>query len=88
MLNGAQVAVEFTTPSAAAANVRALIDAGIPTVVGTTGWYEALPGIERQVKERKDKLVFDSLPDDPGHLITVKLSYGVFHLDFSTLHKI
>ena len=57
MLNGAQVAVEFTTPSSAPANVRALIDTGIPTVVGTTGWYEALPGIERQVKERNGALL-------------------------------
>ena len=37
-LNGAEVAVEFTTPASAAANVRGLIAAGIPTVVGTTGW--------------------------------------------------
>ena len=57
MLNGAQVAVEFTTPESAAANVRALIESGVATVVGTTGWYDALPGIEQQVRERNGALL-------------------------------
>lgn len=38
---GAQVAVDFTVPSATEANVHALIDAGIHAVVGTTGWDDA-----------------------------------------------
>ncbi|HEX7806619.1 MAG TPA: 4-hydroxy-tetrahydrodipicolinate reductase [Cellulomonas sp.] len=37
---GAQVAVDFTVPSATEGNVHALIDAGIHAVVGTTGWTE------------------------------------------------
>jgi 4-hydroxy-tetrahydrodipicolinate reductase len=37
-LNRADVAVEFTEPSAAAANVRACLAAGCPVVTGTTGW--------------------------------------------------
>jgi 4-hydroxy-tetrahydrodipicolinate reductase len=57
MLNGAQVAVEFTGPSSAAANVRGLIDAGIPAVIGTTGWYEELPELESQVRTRKGALL-------------------------------
>jgi 4-hydroxy-tetrahydrodipicolinate reductase len=35
---GAQVAVDFTVPSATEANVHALIDLGVHAVVGTTGW--------------------------------------------------
>lgn len=57
VLNGAQVAVEFTTPASAAANVGALIAAGIPTVVGTTGWYDALPVIAAEVKKRNGALL-------------------------------
>ena len=38
MLAGAQVAVEFSVPSATDANVHALLDAGVHVVVGTTGW--------------------------------------------------
>jgi len=41
---GAQVAVDFTIPSAAEANVHALLDAGISVVVGTTGWTEESRG--------------------------------------------
>lgn len=37
-LGGVDIALEFTSPEAAAANVRRLIEAGIPTVCGTTGW--------------------------------------------------
>jgi 4-hydroxy-tetrahydrodipicolinate reductase len=57
MLNGAQVAVEFTTPESAAANVHGLVAAGIPTVVGTTGWYAALPGVAARVKELNGALL-------------------------------
>lgn len=44
-LHGADVAVEFTVPNAAAENVRAILAAGCPAVVGTTGWYDQLPDI-------------------------------------------
>jgi 4-hydroxy-tetrahydrodipicolinate reductase len=57
MLNGAQVAIEFTTPGSAAANVRELIEAHVPTVVGTTGWYDALPDISKRVKEINGALI-------------------------------
>ncbi|QKD80600.1 4-hydroxy-tetrahydrodipicolinate reductase [Actinomyces marmotae] len=39
-LGGADVAVDFTVPTVTEANVRALIDAGVDVVVGTTGWDE------------------------------------------------
>jgi 4-hydroxy-tetrahydrodipicolinate reductase len=44
-LRGAAVALEFTEPAAAPANLRACAAAGCPVVVGTTGWYEQLPTI-------------------------------------------
>jgi 4-hydroxy-tetrahydrodipicolinate reductase len=49
-LRGAQVAIEFTVPSAAPANVRACVAAGCPVVVGTTGWYDELPAIAAEVE--------------------------------------
>jgi 4-hydroxy-tetrahydrodipicolinate reductase len=57
MLNGADVAIEFTTPAAAPKNVSALIEAGVPTVVGTTGWYDALPAIQKQVTAKGGALL-------------------------------
>jgi 4-hydroxy-tetrahydrodipicolinate reductase len=49
-LNGAAVAVEFTTGTAAADNVRACLGAGCAVVVGTTGWYDALPSLRADVE--------------------------------------
>jgi 4-hydroxy-tetrahydrodipicolinate reductase len=37
-LDGADAMVDFTRPDAVAANVRAAVDAGVPSIVGTTGW--------------------------------------------------
>jgi len=37
-LGDADAMVDFTRPDAVAANVHAAIDAGVPSVVGTTGW--------------------------------------------------
>jgi len=48
-LNGADVAVEFTVPHAAATNVRAIASAGCPVVAGTTGWYEELPAVREEI---------------------------------------
>lgn len=39
-LAGAEVAIEFTTPSASLGNVLALVNFGVHCVVGTTGWTE------------------------------------------------
>jgi 4-hydroxy-tetrahydrodipicolinate reductase len=50
-LGKADVAVEFTQPDAAVANVVASLRAGVPVVVGTTGWYDALPEVTRVAKE-------------------------------------
>jgi 4-hydroxy-tetrahydrodipicolinate reductase len=37
-LDGADAMVDFTTPDAAAGNVRDAVSLGVPCVVGTTGW--------------------------------------------------
>ena len=44
-LAGSDVALEFTRPEAAVDNIEKLLELGIPTVTGTTGWYDALPRI-------------------------------------------
>jgi 4-hydroxy-tetrahydrodipicolinate reductase len=40
-LAAAEAMVDFTAPEAVVANVRAALDAGVPAVVGTTGWDPA-----------------------------------------------
>jgi 4-hydroxy-tetrahydrodipicolinate reductase len=42
-LAGFDVAIDFTTPQAVVENMRACLAAGSRIVVGTTGWYAALP---------------------------------------------
>lgn len=44
----ADVAVDFTVPSATEANVHALLDASVHAVVGTTGWDDAALGRVRE----------------------------------------
>ena len=41
-LGGAQVAIEFTVPDAAMHNATQCMHAGVPVVIGTTGWYDQL----------------------------------------------
>ena len=56
-LAGADVAVEFTRPDAVVGNLERLIELGIPTVAGTTGWADALPRIGRLVQDRGGALL-------------------------------
>ena len=48
-LGGADVAIEFTEPASAVGNARACVAAGVPVVIGTTGWLDALPALEAEV---------------------------------------
>lgn len=47
---GAEVAIEFTVPSAAAALVRGCADLGLPVVSGTTGWDAERAAVEAHVR--------------------------------------
>jgi 4-hydroxy-tetrahydrodipicolinate reductase len=57
-LNGATVAIEFTTPAAAPDNLRRLAALGVNTVCGATGWYEELPRIHQTIAEVHTALVW------------------------------
>jgi 4-hydroxy-tetrahydrodipicolinate reductase len=46
----ADVAIEFTEPRSAVANIRRALEARCAIVVGTTGWYEELPATTREVE--------------------------------------
>jgi len=55
-LAGIDVAIEFTNPLAASQNLRRMIEADIPVVIGTTGWFKELPQI-RELAKAKDASV-------------------------------
>jgi 4-hydroxy-tetrahydrodipicolinate reductase len=48
--DGIDVALEFTTPSAAVENIGRVTALGVPMVVGTTGWHERLEEVRRLVE--------------------------------------
>lgn len=56
----ADVAIEFSTPSTVLDNIYLCFDAGVPIVVGTTGWYENLTLIEADCQCRDTALFYAS----------------------------
>jgi 4-hydroxy-tetrahydrodipicolinate reductase len=59
-LSRADLALEFTGPDAAAPNIRSLIERGIPTVAGATGWHDRLKEIEELRAEKNGSLCWSS----------------------------
>jgi 4-hydroxy-tetrahydrodipicolinate reductase len=57
-LGRAQVAVEFTTPDTVVSNIELCLEAGVPVVVGTTGWYQQLDGVRARVEKTGGSLLF------------------------------
>lgn len=57
-LGAADVAVEFTVPTAAAGLVRACAAAGVPVVSGTTGWEAERPAVEAFVRDSTGALLW------------------------------
>jgi 4-hydroxy-tetrahydrodipicolinate reductase len=57
-LAGVDVAIEFSTPESVFENLRHLIEAKIPTVVGTTGWYPRLDEVRQLVSDHNSVLVY------------------------------
>lgn len=59
-VNNADVAIEFSTPFSAEANIKACINASIPIIVGTTGWLEHLDEISMTVNNNNGALLHAS----------------------------
>jgi 4-hydroxy-tetrahydrodipicolinate reductase len=57
-VRGADVAIEFTQPDAAAGNLIQLAGWKVPAVCGTTGWYGRLPEVRKAVEAAQTALVF------------------------------
>jgi len=52
------VVIEFTTPHAVLENIATCVRAGGTMVVGTTGWYEKIPQVQRLVEGSGTGFVF------------------------------
>jgi 4-hydroxy-tetrahydrodipicolinate reductase len=56
----ADIAIEFTRPDTAAANIKAVTGRNIPLVVGTTGWYDELENVKAAVQAAGSCLLYSS----------------------------
>lgn len=57
---GCDVAIEFSRPEHALANMRLCLAHGVPAVVGTTGWYDQLNDVKALVSASKGSLLWAS----------------------------
>jgi 4-hydroxy-tetrahydrodipicolinate reductase len=56
--NNAAVAIEFTEPAAAVNNAIACMRAGMPVVIGTTGWSAQMPALVDAAREFKGHVLW------------------------------
>jgi len=59
-LDHADAAIEFSQPAAAAENLIALAQKKIPTVTGTTGWFEQMDKVRKAVEDADTSLLWAS----------------------------
>lgn len=79
VLNGADVAIEFTTPATAKDNILRAWAQNVPVVCGTTGWRpEELKGERLKLKEEgSKKLIVDSKTEKTMLVWSSNFSVGV-----------
>ena len=59
-LSEADVAINFSVPDAAVANIKAAMEKQIPVVCGTTGWLEHLKEVEDYCTQNKSAFIYAS----------------------------
>ena len=59
-LAGVDVALEFSTPATAYANIRTCLECGTAVVSGTTGWTERLAELQALCRERQGAMFYAS----------------------------
>lgn len=57
-LQKADVAIEFSTPATVLGNIEKCFKAGVPIVVGTTGWYDKLEHVKQQSQQNNNALIY------------------------------
>ncbi len=86
---GADVAIEFTQPEAAVANIERLAALAVPVVCGTTGWFGELTRVRETVERAGTALVwspnfsigvnvFTRLAAEASKLLANEVEYGAW----------
>jgi 4-hydroxy-tetrahydrodipicolinate reductase len=60
MINGADVAIDFSTPNSVLNNIDFLLNFNIPSIIGTTGWNSNYNKVKGAVETQKGALVHAS----------------------------
>ncbi|MBW3535712.1 MAG: 4-hydroxy-tetrahydrodipicolinate reductase [Gemmatimonadetes bacterium] len=98
-LRDAEVAVDFTVPDAVLDTVRGAAAAGVPLVVGTTGWYDRTEDVRRIVEASGTGLLwapnfsmgvqlFFRLAREAGRLVDALEEYDVSLHEAHHRHKL
>jgi 4-hydroxy-tetrahydrodipicolinate reductase len=59
-LQKADVAIDFSTPNSVISNIDVCFEAGVPVIVGTTGWYGQLEQVESKCKAGNNSMLYAS----------------------------
>ena len=59
-LSEADVAIDFSRPEAAVANIDLCFEADLPLVMGTTGWYDELDDVKKRCLDGNKTLLYGS----------------------------
>ncbi|MCB9071686.1 MAG: 4-hydroxy-tetrahydrodipicolinate reductase [Prevotellaceae bacterium] len=92
----ADVAIEFTSPTAAIDNYRHAWKAGVAVVSGTTGWNEQLPQIQEEIKANNFTLFWTSnfslgvniFFELNRHLASIMNQFGDYNVSITETHHI
>jgi 4-hydroxy-tetrahydrodipicolinate reductase len=57
-LQKADAVIEFTMPASVLGNIEHCFNAGVPIVVGTTGWYDKMDQVKQQCEEGNNSLMY------------------------------
>jgi len=59
-LKEADVAIEFSKPAKVLDNINLCFEAGLPIVIGTTGWYKNLETVKKNCVDNKQAMLYAS----------------------------
>jgi 4-hydroxy-tetrahydrodipicolinate reductase len=59
-LKKADAVIEFSTPATVISNIKKCFEAGVPVVVGTTGWYEQMSEIQQLCEQGNSAMMWAS----------------------------
>jgi 4-hydroxy-tetrahydrodipicolinate reductase len=57
-LQQADVAIEFSTPGTVLDNINLCLEAGVPIIVGTTGWHNMLASVQQKCEDTEGTVLY------------------------------